>query len=167
MKIYKALFVFFIVNSSINFAFSVEMKPKITLDLAVKMANACEKKRLSTNWRPLNIAIVDDGANLILFRRQDGSFLGSIEIAINKAKSAVLIPYPTKKIEELVYGTKDSAPRVPGLGTVDFLVPFAGGLPIITRSGHLIGGIGISGATSNQDEECAMAAINSVKELLK
>ena len=68
------------------------------------------------NWRPLNIAIVDDGANLILFRRQDGSFLGSIEIAINKAKSSVLIPYPTKKIEELVYGTNDSAPRVPGLG---------------------------------------------------
>ena len=55
MKIYKALFVFFIVNSSINFAFSVEMKPKITLDLAVKMADACEKKRLSTNWRPLNL----------------------------------------------------------------------------------------------------------------
>lgn len=62
------------------------------------MADACEKKRLSTNWSPLNIAIVDDGANLILFSRQDGSFLGSIEIAINKAKSTVLIPYPTKKL---------------------------------------------------------------------
>ena len=42
MKIYKILFVILFVNSSINFAFSVEMKPKITLDLAVKMANACE-----------------------------------------------------------------------------------------------------------------------------
>ena len=67
MKIYKLLFVILILNSSINFAFSVEMKPKITLDLASKMADACEKKKLSTNWRPLNIAIVDDGANLILF----------------------------------------------------------------------------------------------------
>ena len=131
------------------------------------MADACAKKRLSTNWRPLNIAIVDDGANLILFRRQDGSFLGSIEIAINKAKSSVLIPYPTKIIEEIVYGTKDSPPRVPGLETIDFLVPFAGGLPILTDGGELIGGIGVSGATSSQDEECAMAAINSVKELLK
>ena len=52
------------------------------------------------------------------------------------------------------------------LGTVDFLVPFAGGLPIITKSGDLIGGIGISGATSSQDEECAFAAIDSVKDLL-
>ena len=101
-----------------------------------------------------------------MFRRQDGSFLGSIEIAINKAKSSVLIPYPTKKIEELVYGTTDSAPRVPGLGTVDFLVPFAGGLPIITKSGVLIGVIEISDATSSQDEECAFAAIDSVKDLL-
>ena len=46
MKIYKILFVFLIINSSINFAFSVEMKPKITLDLATKMADACEKKGL-------------------------------------------------------------------------------------------------------------------------
>ena len=46
MKIYKILFVILIVNSSINFAFSVEMKPKITLDLAIKMADACEKKGL-------------------------------------------------------------------------------------------------------------------------
>lgn len=51
--------------------------------------------------------------------------------------------------------------------TIDFLVPFAGGLPIFTEAGELIGGIGVSGATSSQDEECAMAAINSVKELLK
>ena len=167
MKIYKNFFIFLILCSSINCVSAVEMKAKITLDLAIKMANACEAKRTNTNWRPLNIAIVDDGANLILFRRQDGSFLGSIEIAINKAKSAVLIPYPTKKIEELVYGTEDSAPRVPGLGTVDFLVPFAGGLPIITSSGELIGGIGISGATSSQDEECAIAAIDNVRELLK
>ena len=51
--------------------------------------------------------------------------------------------------------------------TVDFLVPFAGGLPIITDSGHLIGAIGVSGASSDQDEECAQAAIDSVRELLK
>lgn len=162
------LFMFFLLNIlSFYPAYSIEMKPKITLELAKKMVDACEHKKSSTDWRPLNIAIVDDGANLVLFRRQDGAFLGSIEIAINKAKSSVLIPYPTKIIEEIIYGTKDSPPRVPGLETVDFLVPFAGGLPIVTEGGELIGGIGVSGATSSQDEECALAAINSVKELLK
>ena len=50
------------------------------------------------------------------------------------------------------------------LETIDFLVPFAG-FPIITKSGDLIGGIGISGATSSQDEECAFAAINSKRSL--
>lgn len=82
------------------------------------------KKRLSTNWRHLNLTIVDEGANLILFRRQGGFFFGSIEIAINKFKSAVLITYPAKKIEQLVYGTRDTAPRVPGKVNVDFLIPF-------------------------------------------
>ena len=124
------------------------------------------EKKLSTNWRPLNIAIVDEGANLILFRWQDGSFLGSIEVAINKAKSAILIPYPTKKIEQLVYGNKDSATRVPGLDTFDFLVPFAGNLQILTNSDHLIGGVGKGGATSNQNEQCAFATIKSVRYLL-
>ena len=50
---------------------------------------------------------------------------------------------------------------------VDFLVPFPGGMPIRTESGHLIGAIGISGATGDQDEECAIAAIEAVKDLLK
>ena len=50
---------------------------------------------------------------------------------------------------------------------VDFLVPFAGGLPIRTQNGDLLGAIGVSGATGDQDEECAQAALDAIKEDLK
>lgn len=87
-----------------KFGFALETKPVMDLNLAKKMADACEAKKETTDWRPLNIAIVDSGSDLILFRRQDGAFLGSIDIALNKAKSAVMIPYPTRVIGELAYG---------------------------------------------------------------
>ncbi len=168
MKIYHlvllVIFSFFCIN---KISFSLDMKPVMDLTLAKRMADACEAKKATTNWNPINIAIVDSGADLILFRRQDGAFLGSIDIAISKATSAAMIPRPTRKVGELAYGEDGKLGPRPGVVTVDFLVPFAGGLPIITDSGHLIGAIGVSGASSDQDEECAQAAIDSVRELLK
>ena len=140
--------------------------PVMSLEMAKKMITACEKKQKTTDWNPLNIAIVDSGSNLVAFSRQDGAFLGSIDIAINKAKSSVLIPYPTRAIAELAYGKDGNPGGLPGVSTVDFLVPFAGGLPIITKKGHLIGAIGVSGATADQDEECAQVSIDAVSKLL-
>ena len=74
-----------------NNAFALELKPVINLDVAKKMADACESYRAKENWNPINIAIVDSGADLVLFRRQDGAFLGSIDIAIRKATSSAMI----------------------------------------------------------------------------
>ena len=168
MKFFNLLF---IVAVSVIFvskaALSLETKTIIELQLAKKMADACEAKKATTDWRPLNIAIVDSGADLILFRRQNGAFLGSVDIAINKAKSAVMIPYPTRAIGDLAYGKDGNPGRLPGIATVDFLVPFAGGLPIRTQNGDLLGAIGVSGATGDQDEECAQAALDAIKEDLK
>ena len=148
-------------------AYSLEMKPVISLELAKKMADVCEAKKATKDWNPINIAIVDAGADLILFRRQDNAFLGSIDIAIKKAISSAMIPRSTRKVGELAYGENgDLGPR-PGVATVNFLVPFAGGLPIRTENGHLLGAIGVSGASSDQDEECAQAAIDAVRSLLK
>ena len=167
MKILNYFVVLLMIVFSVNTSIALENKPVIDLALAKKLADACEAKKATTDWRPLNIAIVDAGADLILFRRQDGAFLGSVDIAINKAVSAVMIPYPTRVIGDLAYGKDGNPGRVPGISTVDFLVPFAGGLPIRTESGHLIGAIGISGASSDQDEECAQAAIDAVQDYLK
>ena len=167
MKILNYFLVLLMIVFSVNTSIALENKPVMDLALAKKLADACEAKKAPTDWRPLNIAIVDAGADLILFRRQDGAFLGSVDIAINKAVSAVMIPYPTRVIGDLAYGKDGNPGRVPGISTVDFLVPFAGGLPIRTESGHLIGAIGISGASSDQDEECAQAAIDAVQDYLK
>ncbi len=165
MKIVKIILLSVIFQ--INSAFALEQKPVMDLALAKKLADACEAKKSTTDWRPLNIAIVDSGADLVYFVRQDGAFLGSVDIAINKAVSAVMIPYPTRAIGELAYGKDGNPGRVPGVATVDFLVPFPGGLPIRTEDGHLIGAIGVSGATGDQDEECAQAAIDAHKNLLQ
>ena len=167
MKILNYFLVLLMIVFSVNTSIALENKPVMDLALAKKLADACEAKKATTDLRPLNIAIVDAGADLILFRRQDGAFLGSVDIAINKAVSAVMIPYPTRVIGDLAYGKDGNPGRVPGISTVDFLVPFAGGLPIRTESGHLIGAIGISGASSDQDEECAQAAIDAVQDYLK
>ena len=167
MKILNYFLVLLMIVFSVNTSIALENKPVMDLALAKKLADACEAKKATTDWRPLNIAIVDAGADLILFRRQDGAFLGSVDIAINKAVSAVMIPYPTRVIGDLAYGKDGNPGRVPGISTVDFLVPFAGGLPIRTESGHLIGAIGISGASSDQDEECDQAAIDAVQDYLK
>ena len=148
-------------------AYSLEMRPVISLELAKKMADACEAKKATKDWNPINIAIVDSGADLILFRRQDNAFLGSIDIAIKKAISSAMIPRSTRKVGELAYGENGNLGPRPGIATVDFLVPFAGGLPIRTESGHLLGAIGVSGASSDQDEECAQAAIDAVRGLLR
>lgn len=161
------LMIFFSIFYIINNALSLELKPVISLEIAKKMADSCEALRAERNWNSINIAIVDSGADLILFRRQDGAFLGSIDIAIKKATSSAMIPRSTRKVGELAYGENGLLGPRPGVATVEFLVPFAGGLPIRTESGHLIGAIGISGASSDQDEECAQYAIDSVKQLLK
>ncbi len=146
---------------------SLKLKPVINLKVAKIMADACEQDQKISGYNPVNIAIVDDGGDLVLFRRQNSAFLLSIDIAQKKAKSSAGIPYPTRKIEEIVYGKKDGKPgRAPGLAHSKDIVAFAGGLPIKTKDGHLIGAIGVSGATADQDEQCAAAAIKAIENIL-
>ena len=159
----KILFTVFFLFWSAN-GFSVESKPYLTLEMATIMANTCGKMARDNKWRPVNIAIYDDGANLKLFRRQDNSYLHSIQIAHLKAKSSAGLPISTRALGELAY--KDSK-RPHGIEHVPGLVVFPGGLPIMTKSKIHIGGIGVSGATADQDEQCAQAALESIVKFLK
>lgn len=140
---------------------SGETRPFMTLDMAKRMADACEAYQAENELPKLNIAIVDRGADLVVFRRQDDAFLGSIKIATQKAQSTASIPVPTRVIAELVYGTDGNAGVIPGLAHSD-VVAFAGGLPIADASGVLVGAIGVSGATADQDEDCAQAAVAAI-----
>ncbi|MEM7269165.1 MAG: heme-binding protein, partial [Pseudomonadota bacterium] len=91
--------------------------PMMTLEMAKKMADACEAMSVEKGWR-MDIAIVDRGADLVVFRRMDNAFLGSVDIAINKAKSSANFPFPTRAIEGLSYGANGEAPGLPGLAHV-------------------------------------------------
>jgi uncharacterized protein GlcG (DUF336 family) len=164
---------FFIFLILFNFSFitfaqdnSIQMKPVINLKIAKIMADACENHQKKTGYRPVNIAIVDAGGDLVLFRRQNNSFLLSIDIAIAKANSSAGIPVPTRTIQDIVYGKDGKPGRVPGLAHSKNIVAFPGGLPIKTKNGILLGAIGVSGATGDEDEQCANAALLSIDEYL-
>jgi glc operon protein GlcG len=140
---------------------SGETRPFMTLDMAKKMADACEAYQAENDLPKFNIAVVDRGADLVLFRRQDDAFLGSIKIATQKAQSSASVPFPTRAIAEIVYGTDGNPGSIPGLAHSD-VVAFAGGLPIANASGALVGAIGVSGGSADQDEDCAKAAVAAI-----
>ena len=141
-------------------ATAIEQRPYLTLDVAKKMAAACEAKAKQEGWK-MNISIVDSGGNLKYFVRQDDSFLKSIEIAHLKAGTSAGFPFSTKQVGEI------AATRVPGIAHVPGIATFEGGLPIMSGDGKHMGAIGVSGASAEQDGVCAQAALDAVKGDLK
>jgi uncharacterized protein GlcG (DUF336 family) len=140
-------------------AFAVEQRPFLTLEVAKKMAAACEARAKQEGWK-MNIAIVDSGGNMKYFLRQDDAFLKSIEIAQLKAGTSAGFPFSTKQIGEITA-------KVPGIAFVPGIVTFEGGLPILTADGKQVGAIGVSGGTAEQDGTCAQAGVDAVKGDLK
>ena len=97
------------------------------------------------------IAIVDEGGNLMALERLDGTFAMGATISIGKARTAVLFKKPTRFFEELINKGRTA------MTAVDGFTPLIGGIPIII-DGQVVGGVGVSGAASaNQDEELALA----------
>ncbi|AWV99288.1 GlcG/HbpS family heme-binding protein [Arcticibacterium luteifluviistationis] len=109
----------------------------------------------------VNIAVVDAGANLKAFIRMDDSYLGSIDIAIKKAKTSRYFDINTGDLGKLsqpggiIYNIELSN---------DGLITFPGGVPIKNENGKIIGAIGVSGGTIEQDHEIAIAGANSINK---
>jgi glc operon protein GlcG len=142
----------------------LETRPIISLQLAKKIADGCEAVAQEKGWN-MNIAIVDAGANLLLFRRMPNAWLGSIDIALNKAKTSARMTMPTRKIADVTYGEDRKGGPVPGLAHVEGFIAFAGGLPI--KVGDIvIGAVGVSGGSADEDEACAQAGLDAVAEML-
>jgi uncharacterized protein GlcG (DUF336 family) len=136
------------------------MRPVITLDLAKKMAAACEARAMQEGWK-MNIAIMDAGGNLVYFQRMDNAYLKSIEIAQLKAATSAGFPFSSKQLADI------AATRVPGIAFVPGVATFEGGLPVMTASGVHIGSIGVSGAASTDDGKCAQAGLDAIADELK
>ncbi len=135
-------------------------KPLLGMELAQKMAMACVKRQRDTNGPPVDIAIYDDGAKLIHFVAMDGTSSGTGPTAMAKAESAARFRFPSAEIGGWVKGN-------PAVGHVPGLLGVRGGLPIVTASGQPLGGIGVSGAPAEVDEQCAQAGIDAVSAELK
>lgn len=103
-----------------------------------------------------NIAIVDAGANLKAFLRMDGAWLGSIDIAIRKAKTARFFDMPTGDLGEMSQPGKSLYAIEHSNGG---LITFPGGLPLKNGSGQVVGAIGVSGSTVDDDLEVAKAGV--------
>jgi uncharacterized protein GlcG (DUF336 family) len=120
-------------------------------DAAMKAIAAAEAEAKKNNWLMV-IAVVDSGSRPVAFSRMDNAQLGSIDIAMGKAMTANNLRRPTKDLQELVGqgGPNLRLLAAPGVA------PLEGGVPIVA-DGKIIGAIGVSGAASNQDAQCAMA----------
>lgn len=124
-------------------------KKALTLEAAKKIAAAAEAEARKNNLTVV-IAIVDDGGNLIYLEKMDGTQIASSDIAQFKARGAIGFKRPTKEFEDRL------AKGAAGLLKLPWAAPVEGGLPLIA-AGELVGAIGISGATSQQDGVIAAA----------
>ncbi len=131
-------------------------------DITLKQAHAvigAALKRAEEIGTKMDIAVVDAGANLKAFVRMDDAWLGSIDIAIKKAKTARFFDMPTGEIGKL------SQPAGP-LFNIEHsnagLISFPGGVPLKNKDGAIIGAVGVSGSTVENDHAVASAGANSV-----
>ena len=129
-------------------------KKALTLTAAKRVAMAAEAEAMKNNWRVV-IAIVDDGGHLLYLQRIDETQTGSIDIAIGKAQTAAGLKRSTKMVEDAVAGGRTALLGLRGI------TPLQGGLPIIV-DGKLVGAVGVSGVTSQQDEQVAQAGIEAL-----
>ncbi len=124
-------------------------KKAMTLVAAKKIAAAAEAEAVKNKWNVV-IAVLDDGANLVYLQRADETQIGSVDVAMDKARSAVKFKRPTKVFEDAVAGGRNGILKLPGA------MPIEGALPLMV-GGQLVGAIGVSGVTSQQDGQIAAA----------
>ena len=141
------------------YAQGLATKRALTLDIAKKIAAAAEAEALKNKWT-MFITVVDDGGIPIYIERIDETQLGSFDVSIEKARSAVLFKRPTKAFEDAVTGGRTAVIKLPGA------MPVEGGIPLMA-DGKVIGAIGVSGGTSPQDGQVAQAGVAALEALLK
>src|ERR1041385_1112243 len=131
-------------------------KKSLTIDGARKVIAAAVAYAKKNNAPGGVIAVVDEGGNLMALERLDGTFAAGANISIGKARTAVLFKRPTKAFEDIIKNGRTAMVALPDA----YFTPLQGGVPIVI-DGQIVGGVGVSGAASaQQDEELAMAGAN-------
>jgi uncharacterized protein GlcG (DUF336 family) len=115
----------------------------LTLEDALRITAAARRAATENNWNVV-IAVVDDGGHLISLERMDGTQKGSVRVAEQKARTAIMFKRPTKAFEDMVLQGR------PVMMTMPDVICLEGGLPLI-RDGVHVGAIGVSGVKSSED----------------
>ena len=128
----------------------------ISLEQAKKVMAGAEAEAKKNNW-PVVIAILDSGGQLVMLQRLDNAQWGSVEIAKEKARSSVALRRPTKALQDLI-AQGGANLRLLNIG----YSVLEGGIPIVV-DGKIVGAVGVSGVTSQQDAQIAQAGIDTLK----
>jgi len=131
----------------------LKTKPCLTLADVKKIAAACEAEAVKNNWNVV-IAVLDDGGHLLWLQRMDGATPANAEIAVMKGRTAAVSRRSSKNWEDRIAGGRMSILKMP-------VLPVQGGLPIM-HAGECVGGIGVSGVQSHEDEQIAQAGLNAL-----
>jgi glc operon protein GlcG len=131
--------------------------PPISVDNAKKAATAALAEAVKNHWT-MAVAIVDPNGTLIYYEKMDNTQLGSANVAVDKARSAALYKRPTKAFQDAL-ASGGAGLRVMALRDA---IPVEGGVPLV-MDGKIVGAIGLSGANSDQDGQCATAGASVIK----
>jgi uncharacterized protein GlcG (DUF336 family) len=157
-KINTLLFSLLIVTATLG---AQELSTKKSLNLAVtKVIVAAAEKEATKNGWAMFIAVIDDGGVLTTVERMDDAQIGSLDVSIGKAQTALKFKRPSKAFEDLINSGRNSLLGLPGL------TPVEGGFPLMA-DGKVIGAIGVSGGSSQQDAQVAQAGVAALEALLK
>ena len=129
----------------------------ISLENAKKAAEPALAEAAKNNWR-VAVAIVGPAGTLIYYEKMDNTQLGSAEVAIDKARTAALFKRPTKAFQDALAAGGEGLRIL----TLKGVVAAEGGIPLV-MDGKIVGAIGVSGATSAQDAQCAKAGADTIK----
>ena len=129
----------------------------ISLENAKKAAAPALAEAAKNNWR-VAVAIVGPAGTLIYYEKMDNTQLGSAEVAIDKARTAALFKRPTKAFQDALAAGGEGLRIL----TLKGVVAAEGGIPLV-MDGKIVGAIGVSGATSAQDAQCAKAGADTIK----
>ena len=127
--------------------------PPVNLETAKKLAAPAIAEARKNNWT-MAVAVVDPAGDLVYFERMDDTQVGSVDVAIAKARAAARFKRPTKQFQDTVAAGGEGL-RMLGLPGA---IPVDGGLPIVV-AGKIVGAIGASGGTSAQDGQVAAAGV--------
>ena len=132
----------------------------VTLNQAEKISEAAKARALEIGV-PMNITIVDEGANLVSFHRMDNAWLGSVDISIKKAKTARFFDMNTGEIGKL---SQPGGPLYNIEHSNGGLITFPGGVVIKNGQGEIIGAVGVSGSTVENDHAVALHGAESIAQ---